>query len=204
MFLHHAVHVRFAGSRGLPKILHPPPQPSPAGEGGPPQRWMRSCKRFGLYKPSVAFSLTQTFSPHPPAPLPIREGGETLNIICREASPPAPRGGAECLAGSREFCRNPTSADVLQKSAFPFNESSPKQESSQGVGGTGAETLAPPMVLSPVKETICTKQTHCKFTSSKDTPSFCESSSKQESSQGVGVRGRGTSAPPMVLSPVKE
>ena len=74
----------------------------------------------------------------------------------------------------------------------------------------GAETSAPPMVLPPrtrdyclqtrcgslsaqsycaVKETVCAKQTHCKFTSNKSAFPFDKSSPKQGSSQGERRRG---------------
>ena len=98
LFLYHVVYVRFAGSHGLQRVLHPP-QPFPAGEV------MRSCKRFQLCKPSATILFAKIFSPIPLPPLPRGEGGNFLNFICREASPPAPRVRTKCLAKKHEICK---------------------------------------------------------------------------------------------------
>ena len=79
---------RGRGPSQTPKFLSPVP----------PTPWLLSCwgedspnEKALLFEENLAAGFSHKSFVPSPHPLPIREGGVFLFIICREASPPAPR-----------------------------------------------------------------------------------------------------------------
>ena len=95
-------------------------------------RWFCPHERaIFVCKPAVSLSA-QTFSPIPPSPFP--EGrGRFFNFICREASPLHPVSKFNVSQTAVRFAKITSS----------FHESSPQQESSQGVGVWGQKLRRP-------------------------------------------------------------